>query len=797
MSGDATLLGAASLPDLLRQITVKAFVPGRIRFHLDFKGDAFLRDAMRRELQRIHSVRLASYSSRTRTALVFYDPDQVKPVDVAEAICRGVKDFARVHGECDLRDHRHEIAGIHRDANGEHSHHHHHHDDHAGHDHHDDHGHDHQHLGSDEAVRKETLRLGAVGAVLGWLVSRRLRGVPVLGSGGPLTDLAMLLTVVSGYPIFKSGAKSAAKGKPTDDTLIAIAVMATLLLRESLTGLSVVWLIQLGRLLEEITLRRSRLAIADFMDLAPPEAWKLSPAHVPGGKPGLHQTPVERLEKSDVVRIFHFEKVPLDGKVVAGVALVQESFLTGEALPKEKRAGDTVYAGSIVESGEIDVEVTSLVHETLIARMVAAVQDLQERRAPIEAIGNRFASRFVPISLGLAGITLLLTRNWTKAITMLVIACPCAAGLATPTAVFASIGGAAKRGILIKGGLHLEGAAHVDAVVLDKTGTLTVGSPKLVAIRLTHAGAARGENECVRFATAVERHATHPLAAAIVREARERGLEPAQVVDYVPHPGFGVAGLVDGVRVQIGSRAFLQRAGIAMDGADVDPLPEVRAAQSLVHLALDGAHAATFAVADAVRPEARAALEQVRKLGVKRILLATGDRDAPARYVAEQLGIIEVHSEMLPQDKFDLIDKLRAEGHRVAMVGDGINDAQALAHADVSIAMGEGRCDLAIETADVTLARNDLFLVPEALGIAKNALRTIHENFAASIGVNLVGLGFGALGRLSPFSAAIVHNLSTIAVVLNSFALQKRTARATRTDLGLLETRDPRDLGER
>ncbi len=773
MSRAAMSLGAESLEELLARVTVKAFVPGRIRFRLDFPGDAFLRDALRRELQRIHSVRLVSYSSRTRTALVFYHPAQVDRVEVGEAVCRGVKEFWRVHGECDLRDHRHAIGGVVHDAH-DHGHGH----DHA-HDleHGDQEGHGHHHLGSDEGVRKETLRLGAVGSVLAWLVSRRLRGIPVV-SGGPLTDLGMLLTIVSGYPIFKSGAKSAARGKPTDDTLIAIAVGATLLLRESLTGLSVVWLIQLGRLLEEITLRRSRLAIADFMDMAPPEAWKLSPAAVPGGRPLLQQMPVESLAKGDVVRIFHFEKVPLDGKVVSGRALVQESFLTGEALPKEKLAGDTVYAGSMVESGELDVEVTSLVHETLIARMVAAVQDMQDRRAPIEAIGNRFASRFVPISLALSGITLLVTRNWTKAITMLVIACPCAAGLATPTAVFASIGGAAKRGILIKGGVHLDAAAHVDALVLDKTGTLTAGAPSMTAFQLSENGRARGEDTCLRFATAVERHATHPLALAIVKEARKRGLEPGQVSEYVPHPGFGVEGLIDGVRVQVGSRAFFQRLGIVLPLVDAEPDPHLRAAQSLIYLALDGEHAATFAVADAVRPEAAAALERARALGIRRIVLATGDRRAPAGFVAGQLGIEEVHAEMLPQDKFDLIDRLRAEGHRVAMVGDGINDAQALAHADVSIAMGEGRCDLAIETADVTLARNDLLLVPEALGIARHALRTIHENFAASIGVNLVGLGFGALGRLSPFTAAIVHNLSTIAVVLNSFALQKKTAGA-------------------
>jgi cation-transporting P-type ATPase C len=783
------LIGNASLAEVLARITIRSFAEGRIRFHLDFAGDAFLRDALRRELQRVPSVRLATYSSRTRTALVFYDRERASPPEVAEAVCRGVKEFLRVHGECDLGNHRHEVGGraraVEGQDRGEHGHEHH---DH-GHAHEDADdgahgGHDHPHLASDEAVRKEMLKLGALGVALGWLVWRRLGGASRPGAGGPLTDLGMLLTVASGYPIFKAGAKSAARGKPTDDTLIAIAVMATLLLGESVTGLSVVWLIQLGRLLEELTLRRSRLAIAEFMDIAPPEAWKKSGDGRPGAKPMLTQVRVESLEKGDVVRVFHFEKVPLDGKVIAGKAFVQESFLTGEALPKGKNVGDTVYAGSIVESGEIDVEVTSLVHETLVARMVAAVQDLQEKRAPIERVGSRFASRFVPLSLGLAGLTLLVTRDWTKAVTMPVIACPCAAGLATPTAVSASIGGAARRGILIKGGVHLEAAAHVDALVIDKTGTLTVGAPDVTASVLSEAGRARGEDACVRLAAAVERHATHPLAIAIVKEARKRGLSVAEVKEFTPHPGLGVEGGVEGVRVQVGSRAFLAAAGVALP---VEPEHDAarRAAESVVHVALDGAHAASFVIADAIRPEAREALGLVRKLGVKRVLLASGDREAAVRFVARELGIEDVHAEMLPEDKFQLIDRLRAEGHKVAMVGDGVNDAQALAHADVSIAMGEGRCDLAIETADVTLARSDLVLVPEALGIAKSALRTIHENFAASIGVNLVGLGFGALGKLSPFSAAIVHNLSTIAVVLNSFALQKKTARAPRADLGL------------
>ncbi len=751
-----------SLDELLSRVTVQFYIPGRLRFHLDFPGDAFLRDAMRRELQRHGGVRLESYSSRTRTALVTYHPERTSPAAVAESLLRGVKEFHRIHGECDLTDHRHAIfAGIKRTVD-EHEH-----EEH-------DHGHEHDpHLGSDEGVRKETVKLGIAGALLGWFVYRKLKAPARPLNASPLSDLAAIVTIVTGYPILRAGARSAKRGKPSDDTLISIAVIATLLLRESVTGLSVIWLIQLGRLLEAVTMKRSRLAIADLMDSAPPEAWKMLPADGPGGKPKLAQVAVEELEKGDVVRVFHFEKVPLDGKVLRGEALVQESFITGEALPKRKLPGDTVYAGSILEKGELDVQVTSVVHETLVARMVASVQSTQERRAPIERIGSRFASRFVPVSLGLAGVTLLLTRDWYKAVTMLVIACPCAAGLATPTAVSASIAGAAKKGILIKGGVHLEKSAKIDALVLDKTGTLTAGAPAVTDVRL-HDGAL-ALPELLRLVGSVERHATHPLAVAMVEEARRRELVMTEVDDYVPHPGLGVAGRVDGRLVQVGSLPFMRSVSVAVPGAlAVAAAGEVRGARSLVYVAVDGKLQAVLTVEDALRSEAPEALAALRSLGIRRIILATGDRKEPAHHVAAQLGVDEVHAELLPQDKFDLVDRLRAEGHRVAMVGDGINDAQALAHADVSIAMGEGRCDLAIETADVTLARNDLMLVPETLRISQTSLRTIFQNFAASIGVNVVGLGFGAVGRLSPFAAAIVHNLSTIAVVINSFALTRK-----------------------
>ena len=565
--------------------------------------------------------------------------------------------------------------------------------------------------------------------------------------------------------------------KATDDTLISIAVLATLLMGESITGLSVVWLINLGRLLEAITLKRSRTAIKELMDIAPNEAWLISGKRKNGHTEQVSRVPVEKIEKHQLIRIFHSEKVPLDGRIVHGRALVKESFITGESIPKEKLVGDSVYAGSLVEHGEIDIEVTNLVNETVVARMIDAIENVRDKKAPIEKIGTRFASQFVPISLGIAGATLLVTGDLRRAITMLVIACPCAAGLATPTAVSASIGQAARKGILIKGGTHLESAAHIDTVIFDKTGTLTKGEATLNRFIEVEEGKSPGFLECLRVAASAEQHTTHPLGLVLVNEARKKKLTLIPVVTHKVHPGMGVIATVKDQAVRIGNRRFMNVHGIAVpESLESQALSGFVAGESILYLAIDEKLEGAFIVQDTLRPEAGEMLDRLRKLGIKRVLLASGDQKIVAEYIARQVGITEVHSELLPEDKLKLVADLKAKGHKVAMVGDGINDAQALAEADLSIAMGGGHCDIAIETADVTLARNDLLLVAETLDISQKTLKTIYQNFAAAVGINAGGLAFSAVGQLSPFSAAIVHNASTIAVVLNSLRLGKQVA---------------------
>jgi len=760
---------------LLGAVSVRSRLPGRIRFHLAFRGDEILADTLRRELQKIDTVKLEAYSERTRNALVTFDPAKVGDFEVTTALMRGIKEFARRHGDCDMDHHHHDgKARKHaHHANCGHSH--------GGEGGGGDHGdceHDHSATATDAGIRKELLKLAVTGGVLGYFVYKKIQGRPIAFAGNPLLDVASLVTIASGYPIFRAGVDSVQKNrKPTDDTLISIAVIATLLMGESITGLSVVWLINLGRLLEAITLKRSRTAIKELMDISPSEAWLVRPPKGQSAADLVVRVDVEKVEKGQILRVFHGEKVPLDGRIVKGTAALREAFLTGEAIPREKTVDDTVYAGSLVEHGDIDIEVTNLANETVVARMIDAIENVRDKKAPIERIGNQFAAKFIPVSIGLAAGAFVLTGDFRRAITMLVIACPCAAGLATPTAVSASIGQAARKGILIKGGTHIEAAARIDTIIFDKTGTLTSGHPQLQGFHLCSETAAFSLEECLRLAASAEQHTTHPLGLVLVTEAKNKNLELSPVTEQKVTAGMGVMAHVAGKTVHVGNKRFMASLGVDLpEGFEADMTGDFLGGESILYLAIDQGLQGAFVVRDTIRPEAKRMLKALRGLGVQRILLASGDLDHAAEFVARQLGIEEVHSQLLPEDKLRLVEKLKAEGRKVAMVGDGINDAQALAESHLSLAMGGGHCDIAIETADITLARNDLMLVPEVLDISQKTLQTIYQNFVAAVGINALGLAYSSMGRMTPFSAAIVHNASTIAVVLNSLRLGKQVA---------------------
>jgi heavy metal translocating P-type ATPase len=736
---------------LVSRVTIKSLNKGRVRFLLNFQGDEILNDFLRREVHKISGSVFKGYSTRTKTCLISFDPTETSTEKVSIGVLKAVKEFARIHGECDVGE-SHPAAH------------------HYGHSHdHDKCGHDHSHLATEAAIKKEIFKLGLTGSALVYFLVKRVR----LGAGLPvppaITLAASILTVLKGYPIFKDGARTLKPGKKlTDDSLISIAVLATLVMKESLTGLSVVWLINLGRLFETMTINRSRAAIKDLLDLAPDDAWLIPDDLKSAGLP--EKVLVEKISKGQVIRVFASERVPLDGKIVKGTAAIQESYLTGEPIAKEKSVSDFVYAGSMVESGEIDIEVENLATETVMAKMIHSVESLRENKAPIEKFGTKFASKFVPISLGTSGLVYLFTRDWQRAVTALVIACPCAAGLATPTAVSASIGKAAKKGILIKGGVHLETAAKIDTAVFDKTGTLTTGYPTVV--EQIFKGEKDKGTEILQLAASAEQHTTHPLGRVIVNLAKDNKIDLIKAEDYELYPGLGIEANINGKSVICGNLKLIEQKNIKISAFFQKEIEKSnQSVQSAVFVAISGSLTAIYLLEDEIKPEAKEVLQKLRDMGINNIHLVSGDRLPVVEAVAKELGITHFEAEVLPGNKHEYVKRLQQQGFKVAMVGDGVNDAQALVGADLSLAMASSRCDLAIEAADITLARDDLFLIPESIEISKKTLKTIKTNFIASIGINGVGLVMGAGGKLNLFTAAIVHNLSTIAVVLNSFRL--------------------------
>ncbi|TAK27695.1 MAG: cation-translocating P-type ATPase [Chloroflexota bacterium] len=629
----------------------------------------------------------------------------------------------------------------------------------------------------------EILRLAVSGIVLsGLFVGRLLAGGPLVVAA-PLVGVGSLTTLFAGYPIFRSGLLSLVRKRRADmDTLISSATFMSLLLRESLTGLVVVWLINLGDLMQTITQRRSRRAIRDLLSVGDEWVWVV----VDGQELRVR---LDEVQVGDLVTAHEGERIGVDGTVVDGKAAVNQAPITGESLPVAREEGDAIFAGTIVEAGYLVVRATAVGAETAVGQIIRRVEEAREHRAPIQRSTDHFADHFAPVSFTLATLVFLLTRDIRRSMSMLVIACPCAAGLSTPTAIGAAIGNAASRGILVKGGLYLESAGRLDAVVFDKTGTLTTGIPRIT--RVVTWSPAYSAEQMLALAAATERHSRHPFAVALSRYAETRGISVPSACDYETLPGLGVRARVVQAVVTVGSWRVLGQMGLAAPEADD---AEARH-ESTVWVVIDDQVVGLLGIDEAVRGEARTAIEELKAEGVRRLILATGDRAAAAERVARRLGFHEYRAGVLPEEKLTLIDQLQANGHNVAMVGDGINDGPALAAADVGIALGTAGSDVAIEAADIALASDDLRQVPAVMRLGQHTLGVVRWNLTTAVGVNAFGVVLGALGVMSPLVGALVHNLSTVAVVLNSARLVGHRDRpAARRPRSQTRTQEDRQL---
>ena len=610
----------------------------------------------------------------------------------------------------------------------------------------------------------EVARLAVGGAVLAVLGVRAVifrRPAMVTGRAGSVLNVVAIFT---GYPFFRGALRTLTRQSSTStDALVTAATIASLALRQNVVALTVLWLLNIGEFLQALTLRRTRRAIEELLSVGEERVWLVR------GDVEV-EIRLEQLAVGDVVAVYEHHKVPVDGEVIAGEALVHQAAITGEALPVVVGPGSQVYAGTIVTDGALKVRATKVGRDTVVGRIIDRVEAAQADRAPIQTVATRFAGRFVPVSFAMAALTWLITRDPRRAMTMLLIACPCAVGLSTPTAISAAIGNGARRGTLIKGGAHLESAGKVGAVVFDKTGTLTLGRPLVTnVVALTD----RFDSEQVlALAASGEIHARHPLAQAVVRHTAERHIEIPLHEQCEVVLGMGMRADLQGNRLLVGSPSLMRQYGVALTPEAEIWVHRLRGeGATVVCLAHNEDLVGILGIADAIRPEAATVLAKLQVLGVERIVMITGDAEETATSVAEHLGIAEYHAQALPETKLAVVRRLQGQGYAVAMVGDGTNDAPALALADISIAMGAHGSHVAIETADITLAGTDLSNVATVVQLSRRTLQVVRQNYGLAIGVNVLGLLAGAGGGLSPVLAAVLHNASSVAVVLNSSRL--------------------------
>jgi Cd2+/Zn2+-exporting ATPase/Cu+-exporting ATPase len=574
-------------------------------------------------------------------------------------------------------------------------------------------------------------------------------------------DIAILGVIIGGIPIFRDFYFSIRAKTITVDTPFTIAIIASLAIGEFLTaGVLVFWML-IGKIFDEFTTERARRAIKELIDLAPKTARiKRNGEEV--------EVDIEEILPDDIVIIRPGERIPVDGVVIAGQGSVDQSPITGESLPVEKRAGDEVFAGTINELGALQVKSIKVGEDTMLAKIIELVEEAESAKAPVQRVADRFAAYFTPAVLGAGVITYLLTGRIMTSLAVMVAACPCAVALAAPLAIVASFGRAAKKGIIIKGGIYLEALARINTIVMDKTGTITFGEPRVTDVLSLDK---TDEREIIRLAASVEVLSEHPLASALVAEAKRLSLPVIEPEDFQTLPGMGVVAEINGEEVVLGNPRLLKERAISM-------LPEARLkAQSLeeqgktvMFLAQDSRVRGMIAVADVIRDEALMAIEELRSIGIKHLVMLTGDNQTTAAAIAKRLGI-EYRAELLPQHKVEEIKRLQAVGRKVAMIGDGINDAPALAQADVGIAMGVAGADVAIETADVALMRDDLQQVPEAIRIGRRTFSVIKQNLGEAVVFNALGITLAAVGILPPAMAALAHILPDIAVFLNSSRL--------------------------
>ncbi|MEW6740207.1 MAG: cation-translocating P-type ATPase [Nitrospirota bacterium] len=580
----------------------------------------------------------------------------------------------------------------------------------------------------------------------------------------PSDIFSIIAIVVGGYPLIKHAYIDLREKAITADVFMALGVVAAAAIGEFRSAAIIAFFMLISEFIDSFTMEKSRKAIKDLIDMAP------KTARVKRGDTEI-EIPVEEVKKGDIVVVKPGEKIPVEGVIISGRGSINQASITGESIPIEKREGDIVYAATINQLGVLFIKVTHTGQDTTYARIIKLVEEAEASKAPVQRIADKFAAYFTPAILAIAIITFLITWKITNAIAVIVVACPCTVAIATPLAVVASMGKAAKKGIIIKGGRYLEALAKVDTIVMDKTGTVTMGDPVVTDIK---GFAEHDDKEIISCAAGVERYSEHPLAKAIIKKAMEMGTAVPEPDEYRIVPGMGIEAVINGKKILLGSREMLKISDITLPEETERYINQKEEeGKTALLLSHDNIVCGVICVADIIREGSIEAINSLKKLGFDEPIMLTGDNPRTANAIASSLGIKNVMARLLPEDKLDAIKELESSGRKVLMVGDGINDAPALAQAHVGIAMGAVGSDAAIEASDVALMRDEWKQIPEAVTIGRKTFSIIKQNLAVGIIFNLVGITLASTGILSPAMAAVAHVMPDVLVFLNSSRLLK------------------------
>ena len=579
-----------------------------------------------------------------------------------------------------------------------------------------------------------------------------------------------LATLALAMPVLKNGINSLVKNKrPNADTLSSSAIISSILLGKESAALTIMFLEEVSELLTVYTMEKTRGAIKDMLSVGENYVWKEI------SEDNVKRVPIEEIQKDDIIVVQTGEKISVDGKIIRGEALIDQSSITGEYMPIKKSIGEDVYAGTIIKNGNISIIAEKVGDDRTVSRIIKLVEDANSNKADIQNYADTFSAQLIPLNFILAGIVYASTRSITKAMSMLVIDYSCGIRLSTAVAFSAAINTAAKNGILVKGSNFIEELSKAETVIFDKTGTITEGKPKVQSIEVFDNSIS--ENEMIGLAGAAEEQSSHPLAIAIMSEIKDRGIEIPKHNKIKTVVSRGVETKVgkgkEAKTIRVGSKKYMLENNIDLTLATEAERGIISRSEIGLYVSQDEKIIGLIGVSDPPRENIKKAINRLRNYGVDDIVLLTGDLRQQAETIASRMSIDRYESELLPEDKAKNILKFQSKGSNVIMIGDGVNDAPALSYANVGVALGSTRTDVAMEAADITITQDNPLLVPGIIGLSKNTVKTIKENFAMVIGLNTFALVLGATGILAPIYASVLHNSTTILVVLNSLKLLK------------------------